>query len=173
RCPLPCSTRNVMRSLSMSDTFKFATSDTRRPAPAATLSAALYLRPGAASRSRATSSWLSTTGALRGSFTILRGRTRSGRSSVTVKKNRSGDGGVDRPGADLLLRHMQLKAAKIIARRCIRRPAEEGREVPHVANVVLLGGFTKPPRRHVVDHALPQRADGLVGHRESSCLERG
>jgi hypothetical protein len=22
-------------------------------------------------------------------------------------------------------------------------------------------GFTKPPRRHVVDHALPQRADGL------------
>jgi hypothetical protein len=33
RCPLPCSTRSVMRSLSMSDTFRFATSDTRRPAP--------------------------------------------------------------------------------------------------------------------------------------------
>jgi hypothetical protein len=55
----------------------------------ATLIAALYLRPGAASSSRATSSWLRTIGALRGSFTSLRGRTRSGRSSVTVKKNRS------------------------------------------------------------------------------------
>ena len=31
--PLPCSTRSVMRWLSMSDTFRFATSDTRRPAP--------------------------------------------------------------------------------------------------------------------------------------------
>src|SRR5271168_101051 len=31
--PLPCSTRNSMRSLSMSDTFSDATSDTRRPAP--------------------------------------------------------------------------------------------------------------------------------------------
>ncbi len=31
--PLPCSTRNVMRSLSISDTFRDTTSDTRRPAP--------------------------------------------------------------------------------------------------------------------------------------------
>jgi hypothetical protein len=28
-------------------------------------------------------------------------------------------------------------------------------------------------RRHVVDHALAQRADGLVEHRESSCLAWG
>ena len=34
-------------------------------------------------------SWLRTTGALRGLVTVLRGRTRSGFSSVTVKKNRS------------------------------------------------------------------------------------
>ena len=27
-----------------------------------------------------------------------------------------------------------------------------------------------PARGHVVDHALTKRADGLVGHRESSCL---
>ncbi len=33
RCPLPCSTLSIMRPLSMSDTFRFATSDTRRPAP--------------------------------------------------------------------------------------------------------------------------------------------
>jgi len=69
-----------------------------------------------------------------------------------------------------MLRHMQLKAAKIFARRRVRRSAEEGREVPHVANVVPLGVFAEPARRHVVDHALPQRADGLVRHRESSCL---
>ena len=37
----------------------------------------------------ATSSPLSTDRALRGLFTVVRGRTRSGRSSVTVKKNRS------------------------------------------------------------------------------------
>ena len=30
---LPCSTLSVMRSLSMSDNFRFATSDTLRPAP--------------------------------------------------------------------------------------------------------------------------------------------
>ena len=86
------------------------------------------------------------------------------------KEPQRGDGGVDRPGADLLLRHMKLKAAKIVARRRIRRPAEEGREVPHIPNVVRLRLFAEPARRHVVDHALPQRADGLVGHRKSSCL---
>jgi hypothetical protein len=34
--------RNSLRLLSMSEIFKFATSDTRRPAPQATPSAALY-----------------------------------------------------------------------------------------------------------------------------------
>ena len=51
------------------------------------------------------------------------------------KEPQRGDGGVDRRGADLLLRHMQLKAPKILARRRIRRPAEEGCELPHVADV--------------------------------------
>ena len=76
-------------------------------------------------------------------------------------------------GADLLLRHMQLIAAKVLARRRVRRPAEEGREGPHVPDVVLLHLLLEPARRHVVDHALTQRADGLVGHRESSCLAWG
>ena len=49
----------------------------------------LVLEARAAWRRRATSSWLRTTGALRGLVTVLRGRTRSGFSSVTVKKNRS------------------------------------------------------------------------------------
>src|SRR5271166_1942640 len=68
---------------------------------------------------------------------------------------------------------MQLKAAKVLPRRRIWRPAEEGREDPHVPSIVSLGVFGEPARRHVVDHALTQRADGLVGHRESSCLAWG
>ena len=43
-----------------------------------------------------------------------------------------------RRSADLLLRHVQLKAAKVLARGGVRRAAEEGREVPHVPDVVLL-----------------------------------
>jgi hypothetical protein len=89
------------------------------------------------------------------------------------KEPQRGDGGVDRSGAGLLLRHMQLIAAKILARRRIRRPTEEGCELPHIANVVPLRVFAEPARRDVVDQALTQRADGLVGHSESSCLAWG
>src|SRR5271157_468259 len=60
---------------------------------------------------------------------------------------------------------MQLIAAKVLARRRIRRPAEEGCELPHIANVVPLRVFAEPARRDVVDQALTQRADGLLGHR--------
>src|SRR6516164_5180115 len=61
---------------------------------------------------------------------------------------------------------LQLEAAKILARRRIRRLAEEGRKLPHVANVVPLRVFAEPARGHVVDQALTQRADGLLGHRK-------
>src|SRR5208283_1964601 len=81
-----------------------------------------------------------------------------------------GDGGVDRARADLLLRQMQLKAAKVLLRRHIGRPAEEGRKGSDMPDVVFLHLLLEPARRDVVDHALTQRADGLVGHRESSCL---
>jgi hypothetical protein len=74
------------------------------------------------------------------------------------------DGGVDRRGAGLLLRHVQLIAAKVLARRRARRPAEEGCELPHVTDVVPLRVFAVPASRHVVDQALAQRADGLLGH---------
>src|ERR1700722_10028185 len=40
-------------------------------------------------------------------------------------------------------------------------------------NVVPLGMLIETARRHVVDHALAQRANGLVEHRESSCLAWG
>jgi hypothetical protein len=36
------------------------------------------------------------------------------------KESQRGDGGVDRPRADLLVRKMQLITAKIHARRCIK-----------------------------------------------------
>ncbi len=68
---------------------------------------------------------------------------------------------------------MQLIPAKVLGRRLVRRPAEKSREVPHGPNVVPLGVLAEPARRHVVDHALPQGADGLVGHRETSCLAWG
>ncbi len=80
---------------------------------------------------------------------------------------------VDAPRTDLLLGQMQLISTKVLTRSGIRRTAEKGREVPHVPDVVPLGVFAEPARRHVVDHALTQRADGLVGHRGSSCLAWG
>ena len=86
---LPCSTRMTIRSLSMSETLSETTSEARRPAPKATKTAALYLRPGAAHKSRATSSGLKTTGSLRGSRTKGMRTVTSRRPSVTVKKNRS------------------------------------------------------------------------------------
>ena len=77
------------------------------------------------------------------------------------------------PGLICCLRQMQLISAKVLARGRVRRTAEEGREVPDVPDVVLLHLLLEPARRHVVDHALAQRADGLVEHRESSCLAWG
>src|SRR6516162_1615578 len=82
------------------------------------------------------------------------------------EESQRGDGGVDRPRADLLLRHVELISAKILARRRVRRLAEEGCEPPHVPDVVVLNLLLEPPRRHVVDQALTQRADGLLRHRK-------
>src|SRR5450756_2764837 len=56
----------TMRLLSMSVGLSDVTSDARKPAPYATLNAALYLSPGAASRNRETSSGLRTMGSLWG-----------------------------------------------------------------------------------------------------------
>jgi len=64
-----------------------------------------------------------------------------------------GDGGVDGPCVDLLLRHVQLKAAQVLARGRVRRPAEEGRERSDVPDVGVLHLLAKTARRHVIDHA--------------------
>jgi hypothetical protein len=76
------------------------------------------------------------------------------------KEPQRGDGGVDRPGADLLLGHMQLKAAKIVARRGVRRPAEEGRKGPDMPNVVLPGRFAEP---RAVMSSIKRCRSGLMG----------
>jgi hypothetical protein len=111
---------------------------------------------------------------LRGLFRIVRGRTRSGRSKRHGEKEpQRGDGGVDGPWADLLLGQMQLISTKFLSGRGIRRTAEKDREVPDVPDVVFLYLLLEPARRHVVDHALTKRADGLVEHREDSCLAWG
>src|ERR1700722_18360666 len=163
-----------MRGLSMSDTFRFATSQTRRPAPEATLSAALYFRPGGGFEQ---TRHLLLAQHDRRSARLVHGRQRKNEVGPFErhgeKKAQRGAGGVDRPCAHLLLRHMQLKAAKVLLRRRIWRPAEEGRKHSHIPNVVPLGVLIETARRHVVDHALAQRADGLVEHRESSCLTWG
>ena len=85
--PLPCATRSSMRSESISPTLSATTSETRSPAPYAVANAALYFGPDAARSSSVTSSTLNTAGIRRGCGTTVSRRARSGRSSVTVKKN--------------------------------------------------------------------------------------
>ena len=58
------------------------------------------------------------------------------------------DGGVDGRRAELLLGHMQLIEAKVLARRGFRRSAEESLEVPDVPSVVPPGLHLK--RRAVI-----------------------
>src|SRR6266478_6543464 len=55
---------------------------------------------------------------------------------------------------------MQLEAAQILRRRRIGRAADEGRERPHLANVVAVRLLGEAAHRHVFDHARTQRADG-------------
>jgi hypothetical protein len=65
---------------------------------------------------------------------------------------------------------MQLEAAKILRHGRIRRTAEEGCEGPHVPDIVVARLLDEVAHGHVFDHALAQRADGLLTHR-GSCLE--
>jgi hypothetical protein len=67
--PLPCSTFNTIRSLSISETFKATALLIRNPAPYATDNAARYFGLWQSLISRLTSSMLSTLGSLRGEGT--------------------------------------------------------------------------------------------------------
>src|SRR5208283_2801495 len=74
------------------------------------------------------------------------------------------DRAIDAWSGDMVPRHMQLKKAKILAGRGVGGAAEKILEVRDVTNVVLLDLFLEMTNCHVFDHALAQRADGLVGH---------
>jgi hypothetical protein len=71
---------------------------------------------------------------------------------------------IDARRTDLVPRHMQLKKAKVLARRRVGRAAEKNCEVLDVTDVILLDLLLEMTDRHVFDHALAQRADGLVDH---------
>jgi hypothetical protein len=66
---------------------------------------------------------------------------------------------------------MELKAAEVLLRRRIRRLAEEGRKVPHIANVIPLGVFAEPALMSLIMRC----RNGLMGllHIESYCLAWG
>src|SRR6266478_5464784 len=95
--------------------------------------------PGAASRKRATSSGLNTTGTLRGSFMVDRCLLRSGIKRHLEKEPQCRDCGVDLGDAGAARRQMQLKAAYILRFGCIGRALEVAREVLDPLHIVVLG----------------------------------
>src|ERR1700692_2006040 len=68
---------------------------------------------------------------------------------------------------------MKLIAAQVFEARGIGRAAEESGEMLYPLHVVMLGLWRELAGRHVFDHALPQRAYGLIGHGGCSCLDEG
>lgn len=67
--------------------------------------------------------------------------------------------------AKLCLSQVQLELPHILGRGGLRRAAEEGREASDLTDVIGAGLLDEMAHRHVVDHALAQRADGCLGHR--------
>ena len=57
---------------------------------------------------------------------------------------------------------MNLEMTDILGGRRIRRPPEEGGKVPHEAYVIVLRVLSKAAYRHVLKHALTERAHGLL-----------
>jgi len=70
------------------------------------------------------------------------------------------------------LGQMQLERTQLFGRRSIGGPAQEGRQLLDSSDVVALRIGREPTQAHVVEHALAQRADGLLAH-WGSCLEVG
>jgi RNA-directed DNA polymerase len=64
----------------------------------------------------------------------------------------------------------QIEASGLEACR-VGRSAEKSGEVLDPLHVVMLGLRRELADRHVFDHALPQRAYGLIGHEGCSCLD--
>src|SRR5712664_2018276 len=84
----------------------------------------------------------------------------------TQRHNRAIDARRTRAGLGL----MQLEKAKILRRGRIRRAAEKGCECPDVSDIIVARLLDEVAHRHVFDHALAQRADGLITHRGAPVL---
>src|SRR4051794_21640150 len=80
------------------------------------------------------------------------------------------DGLIECRHANAARRQMQLVAADVLETRRIRGSSERRREVLDPLHVVMLGLWRKLADCHVFDHALPQRAHGLLGHGDAPVL---
>src|SRR6202021_562575 len=89
------------------------------------------------------------------------------------KKPQGGDACVEGRNAVTSCCEMKLIASHVFEARGIGRAAEESGEVLDPLHVVMLGLRRELADRHVFNHALPQRAYGLIGHRGCSCLDGG
>jgi hypothetical protein len=56
---------------------------------------------------------------------------------------------------------MDLEAAYILGRRCVRWPPEERSKALYEPDIAALQLGAQATHGHVFEHALPQRADGL------------
>ena len=168
--PLPCSTRSSMRSESISPTLSATTSETRSPAPYAMASAALYFGPR---RRLEQQRDLLEAQHGRQPARFAHDREPSGKVRSVERhgeeETQGRDRAVDARRLHAGLRLVQLEAAQILRRRRVGRPADEGCERPHVANVVaarLLGALLGAPEpniqkditAHVDDDAKGKRA---------------
>jgi hypothetical protein len=67
---------------------------------------------------------------------------------------------------------VQLERAQVFRSRGVGGPAQKRRQFLDSADVVTLRIGCEPAQAHVLEHALAQRADGLLVH-WGSCLEVG
>src|ERR1700758_1485901 len=65
---------------------------------------------------------------------------------------------------------MQLEAAKILGDGRIRRTSEEGCERLDLPDIVVARLLDEVAHHHIFDHALAQRADGVLAHRGAPCM---
>ena len=123
--------------------------------------AALYFGADAACSSSVTSSTLSTAGMP----PRLRHDGEPPRQIRPVERHREEeaqgrDRAVDARRLHAALRLVQLEEAQLFRRRRVGRPADEGRECPHVPDIIAPRVLIETAHAHVFDHARPQRADG-------------
>jgi hypothetical protein len=76
------------------------------------------------------------------------------------KEAQGRDRAVDARRPQAALRLVQLEEAEVFRRRRVGRPADEGREGPHVADIIAARVVLEAAHAHVFDHAHPQRTDG-------------